>query len=239
MKNNTPTPHISAKKNEISQTVLLPGDPLRAKMIAENFLEDAKLVSSVRNNYCYTGKYKNKTISVMSTGMGCPSMGIYSYELLNFYNIKNAIRIGSIGSLRKDIKLKDIIVAESCYTNTNYLNNYIQNGEQQLYCDNELLEKLKITAKNNKTKIKVCDIYSTDTFYNSKQEDKHEISLNVAGAEMECAALYLNAQKANKKAICICTVSDERISGKSCTSKEREQSFKEMITLALDLCLSL
>lgn len=236
---NTPTPHISCKFGEIAKTVLLPGDPLRAKMIAEKFLADATLVNSVRNNFCYTGTYKGKKISVMSTGMGCASMGIYSYELFNFYGVENAIRIGTIGALNDNYKIKDIILAKKTISNTNYLNFFKENGEGEISASNELLSKAKEVAQETNTSIKECSIYTTDTFYSSQNEVDHQISLNVAGVEMECASLYLNALNSNKKALTICTVSDELYSGKKTTSEERQNNFLGMVKLALDLAVSL
>ena len=239
MKNLTPTPHNAAKVGEIAKTILLPGDAIRAKMIAEKFLKDVKLVNTVRNNYCFTGLYKGKPVSVMSTGMGCASMGIYSYELFNFYGVENAIRTGTIGSLSKDYVIRDIIVAENTTTNTNYLNFYAENGESKLHCSPELLEEIKQTAKKTRKKIKVAGIYTSDTFYNTKEGSEHQRSLGVAGVEMECAALYLNAQKAGKKALCVCTVSDEILTGKVTSSQERQNNFLDMAELALDLAIKL
>lgn len=239
MKNLTPTPHNSAINGEIAKTVLLPGDPLRAKLISEKFLTSVTLVNSVRNNLCFTGLYKGKPVSIMSTGMGCASMGIYSYELFNFYNVENAIRVGTIGSLQKEYKIRDIIVAENTISNTNYLNNYEKNGEFCLPCSKELLDKTKELAKNTNKNIKVANIYTSDTFYNTPEESKRQASLGVAGVEMECAALYLNALNSNKKALCICTVSDEVFSGKATGSEERQKNFLDMALLALDLAISL
>ena len=239
MKDLTPTPHNAAKVGQIAKTILLPGDALRAKLIVEKFLTNVQLVNSVRNNYCFTGLYKGKPVSVMSTGMGCASMGIYSYELFNFYGVENAIRTGTIGSLQPEYKIKDIIVAENTTSNTNYLNNYEKNGECNLHCSQELLDKAKEVAKKTKKKIKVANIYTSDTFYNTPEESKRQASLGVAGVEMECAALYLNAQKAGKRALCVCTVSDEIFSGKATSSEERQKNFLGMAELALDLAISL
>ena len=239
MKNLTPTPHNNAKLGEIAKTILLPGDALRAKMIVEKFLTDVKCVNEVRNNYCYTGKYKGKTISIMSTGMGCPSMGIYSYELFNFYGVENAIRIGSIGSLSLECKLNDIIVANETLTNTNYLNFYKNNGETTIQCSEYLLARLKQKATQQDRQLKIAKIYTSDTFYNTDEENNRQKMLGVAGVEMECAALYLNAKNALKNALCICTVSDEILSDKHLTSEERQNSFLDMVTLALDFAIEL
>ena len=239
MKNLTPTPHNAAKVGDIAKTILLPGDAIRAKMIAEKFLKDVKLVNTVRNNYCFTGLYKGKPVSVMSTGMGCASMGIYSYELFNFYGVENAIRTGTIGSLNKEYVIRDIIVAENTITDTNYLGFYAKNGENKLPCSKDLLEEIKTVAKKTKKKIKVANIYTSDTFYNTKEGSAHQASMGVAGVEMECAALYLNAINAGKRALCVCTVSDEILTGKSTSSTERQNNFLGMAELALDLAIKL
>ena len=240
MSNNTPTPHNAAKLGEIAKTILLPGDALRAKLIVETFLTDVKLVNTVRNNYCFTGKYKGKSVSVMSTGMGCASMGIYSYELFNFYEVENAIRVGTIGSLQKEYQIKDIIVAENTISNTNYLNHYEKNGETKFPCSPKLLEAVKsIAKKHKKSKVKFANIYTSDTYYNYPEETARQSSLGVAGVEMECAALYLNAKNANKNALCVCTVSDELLTGKATTSEERQKGFLAMAELALDLAIEL
>jgi len=236
---NTPTPHNKALMGQIAQTVLLPGDPRRAKLIAEQLLTDVKLVSDVRNNYCYTGLYNGKPVSVMSTGMGCASMGIYSYELFKFYGVKNAIRVGTIGSLNTDYKIGDIVIAQSTITNTNYMDYFAQNGEGEVFCSKKLLDKLNKVVKNQNRTAKLGKIYTTDTFYSTKEQQAHQISLNAVGVEMECASLYLTANSLNKNAICICTVSDEVLTGEKQSSEERENNFLGMATLALDLAYSL
>ena len=237
--NLTPTPHNQAKLGEIAKTVLLPGDPLRAKMIAEKFLTDVKLVNSVRNNYCFTGFYKGKEISIMSTGMGCASMGIYSYELFNFYNVENAIRVGTIGAIDSNYKIGDIVLAQKTISDTNYLNNFAQNGESIIECSQELLLKAKEVANQNNIKIKPATIYTSDTFYDDEKTMQHQIDLGVVGVEMECASLYLNAKKFSKNALTICTVSDEKYSGNISSSDTRQNLYLNMALLALDLAKSL
>lgn len=236
---STPTPHNSAKNGEIAKTVILPGDPLRAKLIAEKFLKNVKQVSSVRNNFCYTGLYDGIEISVMSSGMGCASMGIYSYELFNFYNVENAIRVGTIGALNSNYKIKDIILANSTITNTNYLGFYAKNGEGKIDCSSLLLKKAEEIAKKNNLQTKTANIYTTDTFYGSADDVAHQKDTGAVGVEMECASLYLNANNFNKKALTICTVSDEIYSGNKTTSEERQNMFLDMCKLALDLAKSL
>lgn len=239
MKDMTPTPHNEAKKGEIAKTVILCGDAKRARLVAERFLTNVSLVNSVRNNYCFTGVYKGKRLSIMSVGMGNASMGIYSYELFNFYGVENAIRLGTIGSLNKDYILGDIIIAESTMTSVNYYNLFSEKGECELASSPVLLKKAKALVKTNKKKIKLGKIYSTDTFYAPEEEVERQKSLGVVGVEMECASLYLNAQMLGKNAICVCTVSDEIITGKKFTSEERQKNLLEAAKLALDLAVEI
>ena len=241
--NKTPTPHIEAKLGEIAKTVILPGDPLRAKRMAKKYLKDAKLVSSVRNNFCYTGTYNGKPVSIMSTGMGPASMGIYSYELFNYYGVKNAIRVGTIGSLSPKHKIGDLLIAKNCYTNTNLMDIY-QNGKticgtKGVNCfeaSKELVQKA--LEKQPNIEDNLCNIWTTDTFYSSLNKSLVQ-KLDIAGVEMEGASLYLNAKLANANALCICTVSDEIYSGKSTTSSEREKTFFKMFELALSIASTL
>ena len=202
--NKTPTPHIEAKLGEIAKTVILPGDPLRAKRMAKKYLKDAKLVSSVRNNFRYTGTYNGKPVSIMSTGMGPASMGIYSYELFNYYGVKNAIRVGTIGSLSPKHKIGDLLIAKNCYTNTNLMDIY-QNGKticgtKGVNCfeaSKELVQKA--LEKQPNIEDNLCNIWTTDTFYSSLNKSLVQ-KLDIAGVEMEGASLYLNAQLANANA---------------------------------------
>ena len=241
--NKTPTPHIGAKLGEIAETVILPGDPLRAKKMAEKYLENTTLVSSVRNNYCYTGTYQGKPVSIMSTGMGTASMGIYSYELFNFYNVKNAIRVGTIGSLNKNFHIGNLLIAQNTHTNTNYMNIFPQGktvcqveGVNSFAASKSLVEKaLEVDSSLEKN---ICDIWTTDTFYSTLPAALVK-KLNIAGVEMEGAALYLNAELAHKNALCICTVSDEIYSNKSASADERENNFYKMFELALNIALKL
>lgn len=175
----------------------------------------------------------------MSTGMGCASMGIYSYELFNFYNVENAIRVGTIGALNINYKIGDIILANSTISDTNYLGFFAKNGEGKINCSSALLKKAEQVAKQNNTETKTANIYTTDTFYGTDEEVAHQKDTGAVGVEMECAALYLNANKFNKNALTICTVSDELYSGKKTTSDERQSMFLDMCELALDLAISL
>ncbi len=239
MKKLIPTVHIDAQLNEIAKTVILPGDPLRAKKMAEKFLKDVKLVSSIRNNYCYTGLYKNIPVSIMSTGMGPASMGIYSYELFNFYNVQNAIRVGTIGSLDENLKIGTLLVGESIYTDTNYNSLYEKNKECKLYASKKLLNLAKEVATLKKYEVAFAPIYTTDTFYLSKEKNEHIISLGAKGIEMEGAALYENAKQSKKEALCICTISDEILTNKSSTSKQRQNNYDKMFRLALEMAVKL
>ena len=231
----TPTPHISAKKNEIAKTVIMPGDPIRAKIMAKKFLQDYNVVSKVRNNYCYTGKYKNKLVSIMSSGMGPASMGIYSYELYNFYLVENIIRVGTIGSLNNLAKIGDIVIAQQAITDTNYNEMYKDKKLNYLPCSKKLLKLAKAVIKKKDYTCFLGNIFTTDTFYSSKKRDEFILSQNVYGVEMEGASLYSTALAAKKEALCICTVSDEVLSGKTTSSVEREKNFEKMFIIALEI----
>ena len=186
--NKTPTPHIEAKLGEIAETVILPGDPLRAKKMAEKYLKNAKLVSSVRNNYCYTGTYCGKAVSIMSTGMGTASMGIYSHELFNFYNVKNAIRVGTIGSLNDNFHIGDILVAQKVFTNTNFMDIFPQGKTIcnvkgiNSFCASEKIVKIALEVDGSLQK-NLCNIWSTDTFYSTLPSELVK-ELDIAGVEM-------------------------------------------------------
>lgn len=234
-----PTPHIEAKQGEIAKTILLPGDPLRAKVIAEKFLTNYKLVSSVRNNYCYTGFYKGVYVSIMATGMGCASMGIYSYELFKYYDVENAIRIGTMGVYDSNYKIGDIVLAQNTISDTNYLNFFKENGMGKISCSNTLQDSALKIARSSKKNIKPATVFTTDTFYDSDEAVNFQKSLGVIGVEMECAALYLNAKKFNKQALTLCTVTDEFYSNKKASSSDRQNLFLDMALLALDLAVSL
>ncbi len=233
----TPTPHIGAKKGEFAPTVIMPGDPNRAKFIAEKFLIDAKLINSVRGELAYTGLYKGKPVSVMASGMGNPSMGIYSYELFNFYNVKNIIRVGTCGANNKDIKLASIVLGDTSVTKTNYAN--ISNGKIVKLQKTQKLAKLceKVAKKLNFAL--VCgNLFCTDTFYGDELQAKIMADYNCVAVEMESAALYFNALKYKKNALALCSVSDNLITGECLTADERETSFSNMIVLALEVAVS-
>ncbi len=231
-----PTPHITAKKGDFADTVLMPGDPLRAKFIAENFLENAVLVNDVRGINGYTGYYKGKKVSVMASGMGQPSMAIYSYELFNFYDVKTIIRIGSCGALVGDLRLRDIVIAMGACTNSNYASQFELPGTFSAIADFELVKNAVEICKRDNIRFKVGNILSSDTFYDYSNSTLKWAKLGVLGVEMESYALYCNALRANKKALCICTVSDSLVNVDEITSaEERQNSFTQMMEIALEL----
>ena len=231
-----PTPHIQAKAGDFAQTVLMPGDPLRAKFIAENYLEDAVLVNSVRGMLGYTGYYRGKRVSVMASGMGQPSIGIYSYELFNFYGVENIIRIGSCGSFHKDLHVKDIIIAEGACTNSNFASQYRLPGTFAPIADFDLLRRAAAIADEAGVHYMVGNILSSDVFYDDANSGMEWAKMGVLGVEMESAALYCNAARAGKKALCICTVSDSFVyPQENTTAEERQNTFTKMMEIALKL----
>lgn len=233
---NIPTPHITAKYGDFADTVLMPGDPLRAKFIAETFLEDAVLVNNVRGVNGYTGYYKGKRVSVMASGMGQPSIGIYSYELYHFYDVKTIIRIGSCGTFDKDLHVKDIIIAQGACTNGNYASQYNLPGTFAPIADFDLVRRSAELCEKKGINYKVGNILSSDTFYDDSNSGMVWAKMGVLGVEMESAALYCNAARAGKKALCICTVSDSFINPEeNTTAEERQNSFTRMMEIALEI----
>ena len=238
------TPHIDAPYDAFAKTVLMPGDPKRAKMIAETFLEDAKLVNDVRGVQGYTGNYKGKKVSVMASGMGMPSIGIYSYELFNFFDVENIIRIGSAGSYKEDVKVRDIVIAQGASTDSSYVKQFGLPGDFAPIADYSLLEKCVLIAKELGVRFHIGNILSTDVFYGDlSHTPDHQKPVNiwskmgVMAVEMEAAALYMNAARAGKKALCICTISDSLVTNESLPPEERQNSFKEMIKIALETAI--
>ena len=237
-----PTPHINAPKGAFAKTVLLPGDPKRARYVAEKFLMDAKLVNDVRGVQGYTGYYKGVKVSVMASGMGMPSMGIYSYELFNAYDVENIIRIGSIGAIRDDINLKDILVATSASTNSNYGKNFHLDGIISGACSYKILKAAdKVIEKLGlQNKAKFGQILSSDTFYTDEPgNDMKWRKMGIMGVEMGAYALYLNAARAGKNALALCTVSDQLVKNQFLSPDERQFSFDEMLTVALETAVEL
>lgn len=230
---NYPTPHINATPADFAPTVLMPGDPLRAKFIAENFLENAKLVNNVRGIQGYTGTYEGTRVSVMASGMGMPSMGIYSYELFNFFDVQNILRIGSAGAYSTDLHVRDIVLGMGACTNSNYAEQYGLPGTFAPIADWSLLRTCADTADELGFTCHVGNILSSDTFYRDDESVSSWVKMGVLATEMEAAALYMNAARCGKKALAICTVSDHLITGEATTAEERQNSFTDMMELAL------
>ena len=232
---NVPTPHNEAKLGDFAKTVLMPGDPLRAKFIAENFLEDAKLVNNVRGIQGYTGTYKGKPVSVMASGMGMPSMAIYSYELFNFYDVENIIRIGTAGVVEPSLKVREVVFGQGACTNSNYQRQYNLPGTYAPICSYELLEKAVSVAREMGIDPKVGNLYSSDIFYDDSASLREWQKMGVLATEMEAAALYMNAARAGKKALAICTISDNPFTGEATSAEERQNTFTTMMKIALEI----
>ena len=237
MSNNIPTPHIAAKEGEIAETILLPGDPLRAQYIAEHFLTDPVQFNATRNMLGFTGQYKGRPVSVMGTGMGCPSMGIYSYELIHFYGCKNLIRIGTAGAMRPEVKVRDIVFGMGACTTSNYVKQFRLPGDYSCVCSYELLSRAVKAAEDRGLSYHVGNILSSDMFYDpdipavGTSWDR----MGVLAVEMEAAALYSNAAYGGANALCILTVSDSLITGEETTAQERQTTFTNMMEVALEL----
>ncbi len=234
------TPHIKATPEDFAKTVLMPGDPLRAKFIAENYLEGARLVNNVRAINGYTGSYRGVPVSVMASGMGMPSIGIYSYELFNFFGVESIIRVGSAGGLSENVKLRDIIIGMGASTTSNYAVQYGLEGTLAPLCDFKLLRHAVESADAMKLSYQVGNILSSDIFYNADPSAREKWTrMGLLGVEMEAAALYMNAAYAGRSALAICTVSDHLITGESLDADERERSFTDMMELALSVAVRL
>lgn len=232
---NIPTPHNSANIDDFAKTVLMPGDPFRAKFIAENFLEDPVLVNGVRGINGYTGMYNGKIVSVMASGMGIPSIGIYSYELFNFYNVENIIRIGSAGAISDEVNLRDIVIGQGACTNSNYASQFNLPGTYAPIASYKLLKQAVDFAQDAGVNYKVGNLFSSDTFYDDAASLSDWRKMGVLAVEMESAALYMNAARAGKNALCICTISDCPFTGESCTAEERQNTFTDMMEIALKI----
>lgn len=236
MANNIPTPHISAKEGEIAPSILLPGDPLRAKYIADHYLEGARCFNTVRNMLGYTGTYHGKEVSVMGGGMGMPSVGIYSYELYHFYDVESIIRIGSAGALQDELNARDIVIGMGACTNSDYASQYRLPGTYAPIADYGLLKKAVDVAEEKGIQVKVGNILSSDIFYNDDDSVNEKWRrMGVLAVEMEAAALYMNAARAGKKALCILTISDHLFKEQALDARERETSFTQMMEIALEL----
>lgn len=232
---NIPTPHIEAKAGDFAPTVLMPGDPLRSKFIAEHFLENPVLVNNVRGVQGYTGMYHGKRVSVMASGMGMPSIGIYSYELFNFYGVENIIRIGSAGIISQKLKLRDIVAGMSVYTNSNFGQQYGFQGNVGPCCSWTLLKAAMEAGEKLGQTLIPGPIYSSDIFYDEAGNAGALEKLGVLAVEMEAAALYLNAARAGKHALCLCTISDNPKTGEELSAQERQNTFTKMMEIALEI----
>jgi purine-nucleoside phosphorylase len=229
-----PTPHLSAKAGDYAKTVLMPGDPLRAKFVAEKYLKNFKEVNSVRGMLGYTGEYNGQTVSVQGSGMGMPSIGIYSYELFNFYGVDNIIRIGSAGAIQTGVDVGDIVLGLSAATDSNYAANFGLPGYFAPTASYGLIKKAQKSADKLGIDLKAGVLLSTDVFYGDDAGAmKMWLKMGVLAVEMESAALYLNAARAGKNALCVCTISDTTFTGKALSSEDREKTFTQMMELAL------
>lgn len=232
---NTPTPHIGAQYGEIAETVIMAGDPLRAKLMAERFLDDAVQFNNVRGMLGFTGTYKGKRISVMGHGMGMPSIGIYTYELFNFYGVKTIVRVGSAGAIQTDLHLGDLVIAQGACTNSNYAVQYELPGTFAPIGDFQLLRKAAEACDRMGYAYKVGNVLSSDVFYNENAHNDKWSAMGVLAVEMEIAALYMNAARSGNRALAICTVSDHIITGEETTAEERQNTFTKMMDVAFSL----
>ncbi|MBE6757412.1 MAG: purine-nucleoside phosphorylase [Ruminococcaceae bacterium] len=233
------TPHINASPADFARTVLMPGDPLRAKFIAETFLTDAKLVNNVRGIQGYTGYYDGTRISVMASGMGMPSIGIYSYELFHFFEVENILRVGSAGALHPDLQVRDIVLGQGACTNSNYAAQYGLNGTFAPLANYRLLRTAADIAEEMGVRYAVGNLLSSDTFYADDNATPTWGKMGVLAVEMEAAALYMNAARAGKNALAVCTVSDHVLTGEATTAEERQNSFTQMMELALKTAVAM
>ncbi|MDO4519990.1 MAG: purine-nucleoside phosphorylase [Eubacteriales bacterium] len=230
------TPHNSAKKGDIAKKVLMPGDPLRAKFIAETYLENPVCFNTVRNVLGYTGTYKGKEVSVMASGMGCSSIGIYSYELYHFYDVDQIIRVGSAGSLQDDVNIMDVVIAMGACTDTSYANQYCLPGTFAPIASYDMVAKAVEAANKLNVPVKVGNVLSSEVFYNENTSATQAWrKMGVLCTEMECAALFMNAARAGKEALGIMTISDHIIKGGEISAEERQTSFRQMMEIALEV----
>lgn len=243
---NYPTPHINASPKDFAKTVLMPGDPLRSEFIAKNFLSDARLVNNVRGIQGYTGYYNGTRVSVMASGMGIPSIGIYSYELYNFFGVENIMRVGSAGAISESIKVRDIVIGMGASTNSNFAHQYHLPGTFAPICSYEMLKACCDTAAEMDIRYHVGNLLSADTFYNDNDGIPDAMTstlpwgkMGVMAVEMEAAGLYMNAARCGKNALAICTISDHIVTGEATSAEERQNSFTEMMELALKTAVKL
>ncbi len=230
------TPHINAKPGDFAKTVLMPGDPLRSKYIAENFLTDPVLVNNVRGVQGYTGTWKGVPVSVMASGMGMPAIGIYSWELFNSYGVENIIRVGSAGAVQDDVNVMDVVIAQGACTNSAYARNFGFPGHWAPIADYKLMSMAVEAAAEHGAKFHVGNIFSSDNFYYPEGYTGSDVvrRMGVLAVEMEAAALYANAAYLGKRGLCICTISDHLYKEEALSPEERQTGFREMIEIALD-----
>ena len=231
----TPTPHIGAQYGDIAETVIMAGDPLRAKLMAEKFLDDAVQFNNVRGMLGFTGTHQGKRVSVMGHGMGMPSIGIYTYELFNFYGVKTIIRVGSAGAIQTDLHVGDLVIAQGACTNSNYAAQYELPGTYAPIGDFQLLRKAAESCDRMGYAYKVGNVLSSDVFYNENPHTDKWVKMGVLAVEMEIAALYMNAARSGNRALAICTVSDHIITGEMTTAEERQNTFTKMMDVAFSL----
>lgn len=232
---NTPTAHIGAQKGEIAETVIMAGDPLRAQFMAESFLEDPVQFNNVRGMLGFTGTYNGKRVSVMGHGMGIPSIGIYTYELYNFYGVKTIIRVGSAGSYSKDLHIGDLVLAQGACTDSNYGKQYNLRGTFAPIADFGLLRKAADECEKRGLNYKVGNVMSSDVFYADSPDISGWVKMGVLAVEMEASALYMNAARSGNRALVICTISDHVLTGEETTSEQRRTAFTDMMEVALSL----
>ncbi len=235
MENKTPTPHIEAKFGEIAETVIMAGDPLRAKLMAERFLENPVQYNNVRGMLGFTGTYKGKRVSVQGHGMGIPSIGIYTYELYNFYGVKTIIRVGSAGAMHPDLHIGDLVIAMGACTNSNYAAQYRLPGTFAPIADFDLTRRAVEAAEKFGFRYKVGNVYSSDIFYDEYSGLADWQKMGVLAVEMEAPALYMNAARSGNKALCICTISDSLVTGEATTAEQRQTGFTNMMEVAFSL----
>ena len=238
--NPYPTPHINAEPKDFAKTVLMPGDPLRSQFIAENLLTEPRLVNNVRGVQGYTGTYRGVPVSVMASGMGMPSIGIYSYELYNFFGVENILRVGSAGAIREDIRVRDVVLGQGACTTSRYVHNFRLPGDFAPIADWKLLSAAAAIAGEMGLTCHVGNLLSSDVFYNDTEGMRPEdlpaarwSRMGVMAIEMEAAALYMNAARAGRRALAICTISDHVLTGEATSAQERQTSFTDMMELAL------
>lgn len=235
MENKTPTPHIEAKFGEIAETVIMAGDPLRAKLMAERFLENPVQYNNVRGMLGFTGTYKGKRVSVQGHGMGIPSIGIYTYELYNFYGVKTIIRVGSAGAMHPDLHIGDLVIAMGACTNSNYASQYRLPGTFAPIADFDLARRAVEAAEKFGFRYKVGNVYSSDIFYDEYSSLADWQKMGVLAVEMEAPALYMNAARSGNRALCICTISDSLVTGEATTAEQRQTGFTNMMEVAFSL----